>query len=355
MKMPATARLVAAVVILTGLLAWAGTLPSDTELLANAKVFFQPLPKEMPKADNPLSNAKVELGKMLYFEPRLSKSGAISCNSCHNIATYGVDNLPTSIGHKWAIGDVNAPTTMNAAGTVAQFWDGRAKDVEEQAKGPVLNPKEMGIPHEQFAVDRIASIPEYQELFKKAFPDQPSPLTYDNMANAIGAFERTLITPGRFDKFLEGDTAALTQKEKEGLNAFLERGCTGCHFGPAVGGTEFDKFGIYKPYQELTGSTKLDEGRFDVTKNDADRFMFKVPVLRNVSRTYPYFHDGTVWNLKDATKIMGEAQLDEEIPEPELEALVAFLNSLTGEIPKDALQLPVLPPSTDQTSRPDVN
>jgi len=355
MKMSATARLVAAVVILTGLLAWAGTLPSDTELLANAKAFFQPLPKEMPKADNPLSHAKVELGKMLYFEPRLSKSGAISCNSCHNIATYGVDNLPTSIGHKWAIGDVNAPTTMNAAGTVAQFWDGRAKDVEEQAKGPVLNPKEMGIPHEQFAVDRIASIPEYQELFKKAFPDQPSPLTYDNMANAIGAFERTLITPGRFDKYLEGDTSALTQTEKEGLNSFIERGCAGCHFGPAVGGTEFDKFGIYRPYHELTGSTKLDEGRFDVTKNDADRFMFKVPVLRNVSRTYPYFHDGTVWNLKDAAKIMGEAQLDEEIPEAELEALVAFLNSLTGEIPKDALQLPVLPPSTDQTSKPDVS
>jgi len=355
MKPSVIARLVAASVILFVILAWAGTLPPDADLLAKAKEYFQPLPKEMPKADNPLSQVKVELGKMLYFEPRLSKSGAISCNSCHNIATYGVDNLPTSIGHKWTIGDVNAPTTMNAAGTVAQFWDGRAKDVEEQAKGPVLNPAEMGIPHEQFAVDRIASIPEYQELFKKAFPDQPSPLTYDNMANAIGAFERTLITPGRFDKYLEGDTSALTQTEKEGLNSFIERGCAGCHFGPAVGGTEFDKFGIYKPYHELTGSTKLDEGRFDVTKNEADRFMFKVPVLRNVSRTYPYFHDGTVWSLKDATGIMGETQLDEKIPEPELEALVAFLNSLTGEIPKAALQLPVLPPSTEQTSKPDVS
>jgi len=349
------ARLLAASVVFIGLLAWAGTLPPDADLLAAAKEYFEPLPKVMASADNPLSDVKVQLGKMLYYEPRLSKSGVISCNSCHNIATYGVDNMPTSIGHKWAIGDVNSPTTMNAAATVAQFWDGRAEDVEEQAKGPVLNPAEMGIPHEQFAVDRIASIPEYKELFKQAFAGQENPLTYDNMANAIGAFERTLVTPGRFDKFLEGDTTALTQVEKEGLNAFIERGCTSCHFGATVGGGQFDKFGIYKPYQELTGSTKLDEGRFEVTKNEADRFTFKVPVLRNVSRTYPYFHDGTVWSLKDATKIMGEAQLDEEIPEPELKALVAFLNSLTGEIPKDALQLPVLPPSTELTSKPDVS
>jgi len=342
-------------VVLAGLLAWAGNLPSDPDLLAKAREYFTPLPKEMATASNPLSAVKVQLGKMLYYEPRLSKSGAISCNSCHNVATYGVDNLPTSIGHRWTIGSVNAPTTMNAAATVAQFWDGRAKDVEEQAKGPVLNPAEMGIPHEQFAVDRIASIPEYRELFKQAFPEQQSPLTYDNLASAIGAFERTLVTPGRFDTFLEGDTAALTSAEKAGLDSFIELGCVSCHSGSTIGGGGFDKFGIYRPYQELTGSRTLDQGRFDVTQNEADRFLFKVPVLRNVARTYPYFHDGTVWKLEDATRIMGEAQLDTEISGAELQALVAFLKSLTGEIPKDALQLPVLPASTEQTSRPDVS
>jgi cytochrome c peroxidase len=340
---------------LVGLLAWAGALPTDAELLAKARAHFQPLPKEMASPTNPLTAVKVQLGKMLYYEPRLSKSGAISCNSCHNIASYGVDNLPTSIGHKWAIGSVNAPTTMNAANEVAQFWDGRAKDVEEQAKGPVTNPNEMGIPHEQFAVDRLTSIPEYRELFRQAFPNVQNPVTYTSMAMAIGAFERTLVTPGRFDAFLEGDAAALTAAEKEGLNIFVETGCASCHMGPAVGGGTFDKFGVYRPYQELTGSKTLDNGRFDVTKNENDRFMFKVPVLRNITRTYPYFHDGTIWKLDDAARVMGEAQLGRKLSEPEVKAIVAFLNSLTGEIPKDALTLPVLPPSTEQTARPDVS
>jgi len=237
---------------------------------------------------------------MLYYDPRLSKSGFISCNSCHNIATFGVDNLPTSIGHKWSIGPRNAPTVLNAALHVAQFWDGRAKDVEEQAQGPIVNPKEMAIPHKDYAVKRIASIPEYVELFKKAFPGEKNPVNYENIAKAIAAFERTLMTPSRFDKFLKGDLNALTPEEKKGLRLFIGVGCA-----------------------------------------------------RNVTRTYPYFHDGSVWDLREAVRIMAKVQLNKELTDEQINYIVAFLESLTGEIPKHALELPVLPPSTDETPKPE--
>jgi len=298
---------------------------------------------------------KVELGKMLYYEPRLSKSNVISCNSCHNLATYGVDNLPTSIGHRWAIGSVNAPTTLNAAAQVAQFWDGRAKDVEEQAKGPILNPAEMGLAHANIAVENIASIPEYVALFKQAFPGEKEPVTYDNIARAIGDFERTLTTPGRFDRYLAGDPAALSEVEKKGLATFIEVGCASCHKGALFGGSEFDKFGIFRPYQELTGSKTLDEGRFEQTKKEDDKFVFKVAPLRNVERTYPYFHDGSVWGLEDSIRVMAQAQLDKTLAPEEVDAIWAFLKTLTGEVPVEARTLPVLPPATDKTARPDVN
>jgi cytochrome c peroxidase len=327
--------------------------PTDSDLLRKAQALFKPLPKAMDSADNPLTKEKVALGKMLYYEPRLSKSNVISCNSCHNLATYGVDNLPTSLGHRWAVGSVNAPTTLNAAAQIAQFWDGRAKDVEEQAKGPILNPKEMGLAHASVAVENVASIPEYVRLFKQAFPGEKDPVTYDNIARAIGDFERTLTTPGRFDRYLAGDAVALDAKEKQGLGLFLEMGCASCHNGSLLGGSEFNKFGIFHPYQELTGSKALDTGRFEQTQKEDDKFVFKVPTLRNIERTYPYFHDGSIWKLDDAVRIMGQAQLDKSLTAEEVGAIGAFLETLTGEIPAEARTLPVLPPATDKTTRPD--
>jgi cytochrome c peroxidase len=337
------------------IVAWAASPPSDDELLKKARALFRPLPKVMDSRDNPVTDVKVELGKMLYYEPRLSKSNMISCNSCHNLATYGVDNLPASVGHRWAVGTVNAPTTLNSAGQVAQFWDGRAKDVEEQAKGPILNPKEMGLAHAGIAVENIASIPGYADLFKKAFPNEANPVTYDNIARAIGDFERTLTTPGRFDKYVGGETAALNAKEKMGLAAFIDTGCASCHKGVLFGGGGFDKFGVFRPYQELTGSKELDTGRFEQTNKEADMFVFKVAQLRNIERTYPYFHDGSVWKLDDAVRVMGEAQLGKKLASDQVDAIWAFLKTLTGEVPVEARTLPSLPPAGDATARPDVN
>ena len=321
----------------------------DDVLLRRAQRFFKPLPDEMPAPpDNPTTPEKVELGKMLYYEPRLSLSGFISCNSCHNLATFGVDNEETSIGHKWQLGPRNAPTVLNAGFHIAQFWDGRAKDLEEQAKAPILNPVEMAIPDSMFAVKRLKSIPEYVELFKKVFPDDPDPVNYDNIAKAIAAFERTLVTPSRFDKFLQGDKDALTTEEKEGLKLFISKGCASCHNGVAVGGGMYSKIGLLKPYPTE------DKGRFEITKKKSDMFVFKVPSLRNVARTYPYFHDGKVWDLREAVRIMGETQLGIQLKDEEIDKIVAFLRSLTGEIPEYARTLPVLPPSTPETPKPSV-
>ncbi len=323
---------------------------SDEELLKKAKMYFKPLPKEIPAPkSNPTTKEKVELGKKLYYDPRLSLSGVISCNTCHNLATYGVDNVPTSLGHKFMTGGRNAPTVLNAGFHTAQFWDGRAKDLEEQAKGPILAHVEMAMPNPDFVVLKLKTIPGYVEEFKKVFPKDKDPITYDNIAKAIAAFERTLTTPSRFDKFLMGDTKALTKKEKEGLRLFIDKGCAGCHNGVAVGGSMFAKFGIFKPYPTA------DLGKYRLTKKEKDKFVFKVPSLRNIAMTYPYFHDGQVWDLKKAVKIMGETQLGIKLTDDEVDKIVAFLNSLTGEIPKDALKLPVLPPSTPETPKPKAN
>ncbi len=328
--------------------------PEDKALWEKAKLYFQPLPETADiNPDNPLNEHKVLLGKMLYYDPRLSLSGFISCNSCHNLATGGVDNLPTSIGHRWQLGPRNAPTVLNAAlHTVGQFWDGRAKDVEEQAGKPITNPIEMAMPSEEFAVQRIASIPEYVELFKKAFPNEQEPLTYENIAKAIAAFERTLLTPSRFDEFLKGNPDALTEQEKRGLQTFIEVGCITCHTGPLLGGNMFQKFGLFGNYWEYTGSTRIDSGRYNETKNEADIFMFKVPSLRNITKTYPYFHDGSVWSLDSAIWIMAKVQLGKDLTQEQIEDIKAFLASLDGEVPAEALQVPELPPSTEKTPLP---
>lgn len=329
-------------------------------MMRTAQALFQPLPEVVDNPDNPLNDAKIELGKMLYYDPRLSKSGFISCNSCHNLATYGTDNLPTSLGHRWAEGPRNSPTVLNAALHATQFWDGRAKDVEEQARGPILNPIEMGMPSEGFAVDRIASMPAYVALFTEAFPDESEPLNYANIANAIGAFERTLMTPDRFDDFLKGDQYALSDKELAGLNVFINQGCVGCHGGAALGGDILARFGVVESYWEATRefitidqpTMPMDVGRFAVTQNRDDLYVFKTPSLRNITRTYPYFHDGSVWDLRDATQIMARVQLGYEIDDADLDKLMAFYQALEGEIPAHALQLPVLPASTGATERP---
>lgn len=304
--------------------------------------YFAPLPKAAVNPDNPLNKEKIELGKMLFFDPRLSKSGLISCNTCHSLATGGVDNLPTSIGHRWQRGARNAPTVLNAALHTSQFWDGRAKDVEEQAKGPILNPIEMAA-SEDLTVERIASIPAYVNLFKKAFKGEPEPLlTYGNIARAIAAFERTLLTPSRFDKFLEGKNDALSKDELMGLDTFVSKGCVACHNGVGIGGNTFQKFS----YNE-------DPGRFNVTKNESDRSFFRVASLRNVILTYPYFHDGGVWKIEEAVRIMGEKQLNIKLTGEEINEITAFLKALTGD--PQGITIPQLPPSTDKTPLPDLN
>ncbi len=328
---------------------------ADKQLIESAKKFFEVLPSTIDNSANPNSEAKIELGKSLYYDARLSKSGVVSCNSCHNLASYGVDNLPTSPGHKWTFGARNSPTTLNAAFHFVQFWDGRAADLEEQAKGPILNPVEMATPHEGFAVNRLTSIPEYKDAFQKAFPSDSNPVTYHNIACAIAAFERTLNTPAPFDEYLKGDGDAMNEQEKRGLQTFIKTGCTACHTGPVLGGKIYQKFGVTRPYWELTKSKNKDVGRSAISKNEGEKYFFKVPTLRNVDRTYPYFHDGSVWDLKEAIAIMGELQLGKKLSTNEVDDIAAFLHTLTGEVPESARVLPVLPASTAQTDKPVFN
>ncbi|WP_419622038.1 cytochrome-c peroxidase [Thiolapillus sp.] len=288
--------------------------------------------------------AQVELGKKLYFDPRLSKSGFISCNSCHNLSMGGTDNLKTSIGHKWAQGPINAPTVLNSSRNLAQFWDGRAKDLKEQAGGPIANPGEMASNH-TLAVEVLKSIPGYVREFKLVFGT--GKVTIDEVTQAIAEFEKTLVTPNsRFDQWLLGKKDVLTRKELAGYELFKSSGCSGCHNGPAVGGNSFQKMGLVEPYK----TSSKAEGLVAVSGKDADRFKFKVPTLRNVELTYPYFHDGEAETLTEAVDIMGRLQLGRKFSEAENAQIVAFLKTLTGEQP--SFQLPILPPSTEATPRP---
>lgn len=288
--------------------------------------------------------AMMELGKKLFFDPRLSKSGFISCNSCHNLSMGGSDNLRSSIGHNWQKGPINAPTVLNSSMNVAQFWDGRAKTLKEQAGGPIANPGEMAYTHE-LAVEMLTSIPEYVEEFRSVFGT--GTIDIDKVTTAIAAFEETLVTPNsRFDKWLMGDQNALTAREASGYALFKASGCTSCHNGPAAGGTSFRKMGIVEPYRTDNSA----EGRVAVTGRDADRFNFKVPTLRNVELTYPYLHDGAADTLTAAVDVMGRVQLGRRYSREENEDIVAFLRTLTGDLPQ--VQLPLLPPSSDRTPRP---
>lgn len=288
---------------------------------------------------------KVELGKKLFFDPRLSMSGIISCNTCHNLSLGGTDNLKTSIGHKWQAGPVNSPTVFNSSLSIAQFWDGRAANLKEQAAGPIQAEVEMAMPH-TLAVDVIKSIPGYVEIMQQVYGTPE--VNLDRITDAIAAFEETLVTPNsRFDQWLMGDDSAITAKELAGYQLFKNSGCVACHNGEALGGTSFQKMGLVAPYE----SSSPAEGRFAVTGKDKDRFSFKVPTLRNVELTYPYFHDGEAATLEEATDIMGRLQLGRKYSDEEIEMLVAFMKSLTGELPK--MELPILPATGKDTPRPD--
>jgi cytochrome c peroxidase len=309
---------------------------------------FKALPPVMDSAANPISDAKVVLGRMLYYDPRLSKGQEVSCNSCHELSKYGVDNQRVSDGDKGQKGTRNAPTVYNAAGHFVQFWDGRATNVEEQAKGPILNPVEMAMPDEKRVLAVLNSMPEYVEAFEKAFPGEKHPVTFDNLAQAIGAFERKLVTVSRWDKFLGGDQAALSDAEKAGLNRFLDVGCQTCHNGIYVGGSMFQKLGLAKPWDNVS-----DPGRFAVTKQEADRMVFKVPTLRNIEKTAPYYHDGSIATLDEAVRQMADHQLARTLSKEEVSSIVAFLKALTGELPTEYIKEPPLPKSTDKTPKPD--
>ena len=286
----------------------------------------------------------VELGKKLYFDPRLSKSGFISCNSCHNLSMGGTDNIKTSIGDKWQQGPINAPTVLNSSLNVAQFWDGRAADLKAQAGGPIANPGEMAFSH-TLALGILESIPAYQREFKQVFGK--TKIDIEQVTAAIAEFEKTLVTPNsRFDQWLLGKKDALSADEQAGYKLFKDSGCVACHNGPAVGGNSFQKMGVVQPYKASSPA----EGRSAVTGKEIDRFSFKVPTLRNVEMTYPYFHDGAANTLPEAVDVMGRLQLGKTFTKDENGKIVAFLKTLTGDQP--SFMMPILPPSSDTTPRP---
>ncbi|MCB1191685.1 MAG: cytochrome-c peroxidase [Leptospiraceae bacterium] len=288
---------------------------------------FKVIPDKMPDAEKD-TKALVDLGRKLYFEKKLSANNNQSCNACHDIENKrgGVDNLQTSVGSHGQNGGRNAPTVLNAGFHIAQFWDGRSPNLKEQAKGPILNPVEMAMPSEKAVEEKLASTSEYVELFTKAFPDAKKKITYDNLAHAIAAFERTLKTNDRFDDFMRGDFKALSKTELRGLETFLNTGCTNCHNGPLIGGNSYRKVGELNPYQTE------DLGRYEVTKQESDKYFFKVPSLRNVALTAPYFHDGKIKTLDEAVKTMAKIQLNKDLKDNEVADIVAFLNALTDKI-----------------------
>ncbi len=332
-----------------GILGSSFSLVASNSLITDAKkAGLKPIPQNclakiqtINNPNNPLTKAKKKLGKKLYFDPRLSKSGLISCNTCHNLATGGDDNIPVAVGHKWTKNPhhLNSPTVYNAVFAKRQFWDGRSPDLEDQATGPIQAKPEMNM-HKDIAVKVIKSIPEYVKEFKKAYPNEE--ITIKTIGKAIAAFERTLVTPSRFDNYLHGDENALTQKEKEGLKTFIKVGCASCHNGIALGGS-MQPFPVVKPYKYA------NIGDFKGDKNH----MVKTPTLRNITQTAPYFHNGAVWSLKEAVKIMGETQLGKELSDNEITSIVTFLKSLEGKKPK--IDYPMLPNSTKDTPKPSLD
>jgi cytochrome c peroxidase len=332
------------------LVSWAGEpapTPAKHGIPGDYFDSFLPLPERFDTPENPATDAKIALGRMLFFDRRLSQNGRLACHGCHDLNGFGADGRMVSLGHVGQPGRRNSPTVYNAAGFVAQFWDGRSPDVEDQSKQPVLNPVEMAMPDASRVVRTLAAIPGYVRLFESAFPKARPAVTYDNMALAIGAFERGLVTPGPFDAFLRGDDAALGSEPRAGFRRFVELGCAGCHNGPALGGQTFEAIGHIRPYPD-----EFDLGRFEVTGKDADRQSFRVPGLRNVAKTAPYYHDGGIATLEEAVRSMATHQLGIELAPEDQGAILAFLDALTGVPPADYIEKPELPPDGEAAPAP---
>ncbi|MHB8249511.1 MAG: cytochrome-c peroxidase [Acidithiobacillus sp.] len=318
---------------------------ADQSLFQQARQLFQPLPANMATSAYPLTPALVALGRDLFFDPRISLDGTVSCAKCHQAALYGTDGLAKSIGVKDRLNPRNAPTVLNAALQIAEHWRGDRKDVEDQATQALVGPPSYGNPDYPAAMAKVEAIPGYSPLFQQAFPGEENPVTPQNWGRAIGAYERTLVTPSPFDAYLQGDSGALSLTARNGLRDFIAVGCASCHNGVGVGGGMFAKFGITEPYWKATGSKEIDKGRIDVSKNPADLYVFKVPSLRNVAMTAPYFHDGSVATLPAAVQVMAKVQLGRELTGQQVKDIVGFLDSLTGPLPKDFAEAPILPPA----------
>nr|WP_305799901.1 cytochrome-c peroxidase [Paracoccus sp. Z118] len=328
----------------------AGEGSADAELRDYAASFFEPIPRmaELPSGA-PMTREKIDLGAMLFFDPRMSLSGVFSCHSCHNLGLGGTDQLEASIGHGWQQGPRNSPTMLNAIFNIAQFWDGRAEDLAEQAKGPVQAGVEMNNTPENL-IQTLKSMPGYVSAFDAAFPGVEDPITFDSFAHAVEVFEATLITPNsRFDQWLLGADGAMDEQEKRGLQAFLDNGCSACHAGVNFGGEGYYPFGLVEaPDDEVR--PEGDTGRFTVTETEDDQYVFRASPLRNVALTAPYFHSGKVWDLEEAVRIMSTSQLGTELADAEAEDITAFLGTLTGEQPQ--IVHPILPVRNIDTPRP---
>jgi cytochrome c peroxidase len=324
---------------------------TDRALLERAQQLFKPLPKDAGTAEYPVTPERVALGRALFFEPRVSTDGVISCAKCHQPALYGTDALPRSIGNSGKIIPRNAPTVFNTALQFVQHYGGNRKDVEEQAVKALISPLAYGNADYAAFETKLRAITGYRPMFEKAFPGEAEPMTAENWGKAIGAYERVLLTPAAFDRYLQGDSGALSVEAKRGLDKFITVGCVGCHNGVTVGGQMYQKFGVTQDYWTATGSKEIDlfkgrdKGRFQDTKNEADAFIFKVQQLRNVAVTPPYFHDGSVADLHDAVRIMAKLQLGRDLTADEINDIVAFLESLTGEVPEQFASVPGLPPA----------
>ncbi len=313
-------------------------------LLQDARGVFAPLPKDMATAQRPITPALVDLGRALFFDPRMSVDGTASCARCHQPALYGTDALPKSHGHHDRAATRNAPTVLNAALQVKQHWSGNREDVEDQATRALTGASSFGNPDFEAPMTRLKAIAGYRPLFAAAFPGEADPITPQNWGRAIGAYERTLVSRSRFDDFLDGRQDALSAAERRGLRAFIDTGCAGCHNGAGVGGGQFMKFGLVESYWKVTGSQEIDEGRAADTKRPEDKYVFKVPALRNVAMTGPYFHDGSVASLDAAVRTMAKVQLGIELSPEKTQDIVAFLGSLTGPLPGNFATAPTLPP-----------
>jgi cytochrome c peroxidase len=321
---------------------FAAAAEPDAELLQQARELFKPLPKDMATPEFPITRERVELGRSLFFDPRLTVDGNLSCSTCHNPAFYGADPLAKPTGAKQRVHPRRSPTNLNAGTSFIIHWRGDRLNLEDQVAQALTSPITSGQPDEKAIVARLGQIPGYAPLFKAAFPADAQPVTVQNIAKAIGAYERTLVTPSPFDAYLAGNQSALSPSARAGLAKFIETGCATCHNGVGVGGGMYQKFGVVEDYWKATKSDPIDKGRADVTKDPADEYVFRVASLRNVAMTPPYFHDGSVATLPEAVKVMGRVQLGVDLSDTDVRAIIAFLESLTGPLPAQFAP-PVLP------------